>query len=351
MSVTVPGVLVGIPLFLGLLVLSAWVRSRRLERIKDYLSAKPKDSFWPSQPPSSTTNDRGILRGLLLITAAIGLLGALSGFSIGTREVQIRRSAAPLILVMDISRSMSVQDVQWGRLEAAKLLVRRVASRLPGTSLGLTVFAGETHQLLPPGPDRDLFFTYMESLGPDLVTSQGTAFEAVLAECARLVEELELEAQPVFLLLSDGEDVVDPGSLTPLAEAIRGAGGVLATVSFGTEEGGVVPAVPTRAGLSGSWSGTDAHNQTSDPHSSADPHLLRTLADAGGGRFASAQNPGEVSDLLSWLEVALGETDVAGTGREGVDRWGWLILISLIALVAEASLVGPLERPRVKPWA
>lgn len=350
MSVSIPGFLWTIPLFLGVVVLSTWVRSLRLEKLREFLSAKPKDSFWPSQPSSPAKKDPGILRGLLLVTAAVGLLGALSGFTVGTREIQLRRSAAPLILVMDISRSMSVQDVRWGRLEAAKLLVRRVAARLTGTSLGLTVFAGETYQLLPPGPDRDLFFTYMESLDPGLVTSQGTAFEAALTECARMAEESEMEVQPVFLLLSDGEDVADPESLSHLAEAIRKAGGVLATVSFGTEEGGLVPAVPTRAGLTGSWSGASAQNQTSNPHSSANPGLLRKLAEAGGGRFASAQNPTEVTALLSWLEVSLGETEVAGMGREGVDRWSWLILISLLALAGEASLAGPLERQREKPW-
>jgi hypothetical protein len=166
-----------------------------------------------------------------------------------------------------------------------------------------------------------------------------------------MAEEFGPEIQPVFLLLSDGEDVADSESLTPLAEAIRKAGGVLATVSFGTEAGGAVPAVSIGAGLAGSWSGTRVQNPTSNPHSSANPHLLRRLAESGGGRFASAQDPSGVTALLSWLEVTLGEIEVAGMGREGVDRWSWLVLISLLALVLEASLVGPLERPRVKPWA
>lgn len=351
MSVTTPDFLWAVPLFLGLLAASAWIRARRMGEVIDYISAQPRDSFWPPQSPPYVPKNRGTLRGVLLATGAVGLFGALSGFSIGTREVQIHRPAAPLFLVMDISRSMSVQDVPWGRLEAAKLLVRRVASRLPGTSLGLTVFAGETHQLLPPGPDRDLLFTYMESLGPDLVTSQGTALHAVLAECAQVAEEMSQESAPVFLLVSDGEDVSTLESLVPLAVAVRESGGILAAVSFGTEEGGPVPAVPVRAGLWGSLTGETAGNQTANPHSSANPDLLRELAQAGGGRYASAQHPTEVTALMAWLEEALGETEVAEPEREGVDRWSWLILISLLALGAEASLAGPLERPKVSPWA
>ena len=212
MSVATPGVALGdSPLLRASWSLRPGFGRVDWERWRATSRQSQRTPSGPQTPPRSAARDRGVLRGILLVTAAVGLLGALSGFSVGTREVQIRRSEAPLFLVMDISRSMSVQDVQWGRLEAAKMLVRRVASRLPGTSLGLTVFAGETHQLLPPGPDRDLLFTYMESLGPDLVTSQGTALEAVLAECARMARGGgSWRSTLCSSSMSDGEDVSTP---------------------------------------------------------------------------------------------------------------------------------------------
>ena len=144
---------------------------------------------------------------------------------------------------------------------------------------------------------------------------------------------------------------VDPEALTPSAAAIQKAGGILATVSFGTEEGGPVPAVPIRAGLTGSVARDRASGTRASP-----PFLRQPPSPAGtrGGRRGSVRlgsESGEVAALLAWLEEALGESEVVGTSREGVDRWSWLILISLLALGVEASLVGPLERPKVRPWA
>ncbi len=347
---TTPEALWALPLFVGVLAISALVRSRRLRQVEAYLSSEPRDRFWPGEPSSAPGPGRWILRGGLLVTAGACLVIALAGPNIGSREVQAYRTTAPLFLVLDISRSMGVEDVPWGRLGAAQLLVRRIAARLPGTSMALTVFAREPYPLLPAGPDRDLLLTYLESLRPDMVTSQGTDLEPVLMECARVAEGLGEAESPVFLLLSDGEDPTTTAELMPALMALRKAGGILAAVSFGTEEGGVVPMGPENAGLlPRQWEETPGSG-TPSPFSRANPDLLRTLAEEGGGRFASSHDPEGMTSLLVWLENALGMDESSDLVLEGVDRWVWLAGIALFALLLEASIPGRFERKKGSAW-
>jgi Ca-activated chloride channel family protein len=343
---TTPEVLLALPLFVGVLAICVLARSRRFRQLKAYLSADPRGRFWPGRPFEPPVSGRWLLRGALLATAGACLVMALAGLGIGSREVPTYRTTAPLVLVLDVSRSMGVEDVPWGRLGAARLLVRRIAGRLPGTSMALTVFAQEAYTLLPPGSDRELLFTYLESLGPDMVTNQGTALESVLIECARVAADMGATDSPVFLILSDGEDPTPAAELIPTAASVQEAGGILAAISFGTEAGGSVPASSQRRGLIPQLGEESSDSGTPSPFSRANPDLLRTLAEEGGGRFASAHDTDEMNSLLVWLEDALGKDEAPDLVLEGVDRWAWLAGIALLALLFEASIPGAFEPKR-----
>jgi Ca-activated chloride channel family protein len=345
MTLLSPDFLWFVPVILAFTAISGWARSRRLAELEKYLSASPRDRFWPEKPATSIPR-RSLLRLTLLSTGGVGILTALAGLGVGSREVQVTQSDVPLSLVLDISQSMVVEDVPWGRLGEAKLLTRRIGSRLPGAPMGLTVFADDTHQLLPPGPDRELLFTYLDVLGPDLVTGQGTQLEVVLSECLRTVREGGIAKPSLFLLMSDGEDSSDPEELLSLARDIRRAGGTLSTVALGTVEGGLVPLGPMNASRLFPNNERTAGSLGTDRTSSANPELLSSLAQAGGGHFAAAHVPDQVSALLEWLEARLGAATPDQPTKEPVDRWAWLVAVVLIALFLEVALRGPMERPK-----
>jgi Ca-activated chloride channel family protein len=268
---------------------------------------------------------------------------------VGTREVRILESPCPLVLLVDISGSMAVEDVPGNRLASARLLIRRVAHRLPGTALGLTAFARDSHPLLPPGRDRDLLLMYLDALEPGMITNQGTSLLSPLATATRMIREPETGVGTVFLLLSDGENPGVPGDLQAKAELLRKEGAFLATVALGTRKGGPVPhtaRVPTLR--------TRQREEALSPAippaiSRSDPETLRELARAGGGIFASASDPVSVEKLISWLEERVGARDTGEARREGADRWAGLVTLALLLLVAEASFRDPLARSLPAP--
>jgi Ca-activated chloride channel family protein len=335
-----------VPLLLGLLSFSISVRTRRIRTLKAYLSAEPKDRFWPGSDRAPLSQSRWWTKGILLLAGGSSLVVALAGFQLGLGHTPEFRPRSPLFLMVDVSRSMAVEDVPWSRLGEAKLLIRRITTRFPGASVALTVFADEPHHLLPPGSDDGLLAMYVEALTTDMVTNQGTAIEPVLEEGLRLSKEAPEGQKPVFVLLSDGENEADRRRLVSAAADIRESGGTLTTVSFGTRAGGRVP--PTegpREFAVGSPGRRDASAST-EPFSKADPELLRTLADAGGGRFASANDVEGVRSLMDWLESALGQVEASERDPVRIDRWWWWVLVAFLALVLESLMPGPFDGKR-----
>ena len=60
----------------------------------------------------------------------------------GMQWETVERKGADVLLVVDTSRSMDVDDVKPTRLERAKLAIRDLVERFPGDRVGLVAFAG-----------------------------------------------------------------------------------------------------------------------------------------------------------------------------------------------------------------
>ena len=95
-----------------------------------------------------------VTRGLLLAAAAALLALAAAGLRWG------RDAAAPaavdheVTVLLDLSYSMRAADVAPSRLHAAAAIVEAAAASLAPVRVGLTVFRGDTLDLLPPTADR-----------------------------------------------------------------------------------------------------------------------------------------------------------------------------------------------------
>src|SRR5262245_18475237 len=60
----------------------------------------------------------------------------------GTREFRRERKGVDPVLILDISSSMTAQDVQPSRLGVAQADLSRLVENLPGNRTGLVFFAG-----------------------------------------------------------------------------------------------------------------------------------------------------------------------------------------------------------------
>ena len=113
----------------------------------------------------------------LALAALVLALARPQGRTLATPTVTESRD---VLVAVDVSRSMLADDLPPNRLTRARLLVRTLADELKGERLGLLPFAGTAFLQCPLSADYDIFRTFLDELGPDLIPAGGSNYNALL---------------------------------------------------------------------------------------------------------------------------------------------------------------------------
>jgi Ca-activated chloride channel family protein len=213
-----------------------------------------------------------------------------------------------VVLLVDVSGSMSARDVEPTRLDAAAAAMRDFLHRVPrSVNVGLVQFSLEPEVLEPPTTDRELLRESLSYLFPEA----GTAIGDALASTVSLVP-----GKGAIVLLSDGKQ--NQGRLSALAGAARAhARGVrVDTIALGTPYGALY------------------ENGVYDPVP-PDPPLMRAIAKATGGSTFTAGS----AEALSGIYSHLGGTVARRTTSREIGSW--------FALAAGVLLVGAIAAGRL----
>lgn len=109
---------------------------------------------------------------------------------------------APLVVAVDISRSMDGTDVPPSRIDAAKRLVRDLGAHRAGTKTGLIAYAGSSYLVLPPTEDTELLDLFAQALATDLTSHEGRDIAGTISLAAKVLSTER--AGGSLLLLTDG---------------------------------------------------------------------------------------------------------------------------------------------------
>ncbi len=114
-------------------------------------------------------------RGAIQAAALLGALGCLIVAAarprFGTAVEPSLRRGLDLVVLLDVSRSMTAEDVHPSRLERAKADVRRLVERCRGDRVGLVAFAGRAVVKVPLTVDRGFFLGVLDSVDTRMPTS------------------------------------------------------------------------------------------------------------------------------------------------------------------------------------
>jgi Ca-activated chloride channel family protein len=253
-------------------------------------------------------------------------------------------SGLDIMVVLDVSNSMEVEDIVPNRLKKAKHLVKSIAERLKGDRMGAVAFAGSSFMACPLTTDLDYLVETLAITGPKMVTNQGTdigiGLETARKALERGAEEARADGGPessgpsshVILLLSDGEDHED--GAVQAAENIKKSGIKFYVVGVGTEKGGPIPLRDDTGNLLGY-----KRDRSSQPIvSSFKPEALMEVASAGGGRYWNATvGEAEVEEILGEMG-ALNRSEYAER-RYLVyeDRFQFPLALAVLLLLLEIS--------------
>jgi Ca-activated chloride channel family protein len=179
-----------------------------------------------------------LARLALLLVGAAGLVLALARPQWGIVREKIEREGADVVLVLDTSGSMAVEDVAPNRFFLAKAALQNLVARLPGERFALVAFEGEAYPLVPLTLDADALGLFLETLEPGAVSMPGTSLGTGLERGLALFVDPE-RRHKVMVLVSDGENL--EGDVEAVVLRAKEAGVVIHTVGIGTERGQPVP--------------------------------------------------------------------------------------------------------------
>ncbi|MBY6017323.1 vWA domain-containing protein [Ferrimonas balearica] len=230
-------------------------------------------------------------RYLAIVAWLLILLAASRPLWIG-EPVAMKREGRDLMLAVDLSGSMQIEDMELGnRVVDRFTMVRHVLSdfieRRDGDRLGLILFADQAYLQAPLTFDRFAVARFLDEAVLGLVGQQ-TAIGDAIALGVKRFNDLE-QSSRVLVLLTDGEN--NAGRFTP-AQAVslaRQSGVKLYTIGIGSAE-------IRRRGLLG----TRTVNPSSDLDQ-AEKSFIQ-LSESTGGRYFRARSTEELESIYQELD-------------------------------------------------
>jgi Ca-activated chloride channel homolog len=219
------------------------------------------------------------------------LLAALAALSLSLarpqKTVAVPVERASVVLVTDVSRSMSATDVSPTRLEAARRAAKSFVSKVPKSlRVGLVAFSDGAQTLQTPTTDRNTVQSGLDLLQPLRGTATGAGLGAAL-------DALNVRGKPAagrppaaVVLLSDGAANDGDQQFAVAAEAGR-LHVPIYTVALGTSSGTI----------------EQLGRQVLVP---PDPEALRRIAQASGGKAFQAADSDELGAVYNELGSQLG---------------------------------------------
>jgi Ca-activated chloride channel family protein len=202
-------------------------------------------------------------------------------------EVEQWSEGIDIMLTLDISESMKIEDFKPNRLEAAKEVAREFVRGRFQDRIGMVVFSGEAYSLAPLTTDYQLLNEYIDQLNFSLIEVGGTAIGSALAVSTNRMREAETMSK-VLILLSDGEN--NAGNIDPITAAkLAHAYGIkIYTIAVGKE--GRVPF------------GRDMFGNINYVENELDETTLREIARIGNGRFYRAANREALDEVFNEID-------------------------------------------------
>ena len=271
---------------------------------------------------------RATLSALCLALVVVGLLGPVRGYAlvpVATRQIDV-------VVALDTSRSMLVEDVTPNRLERAKAEIGALFDTMQGERVALIAFAGLARNVTPLTRDVSTAQYFLEDLDPSDNRKGGTDIGAALTLALERFDT-GAGANQAIVLVTDGEDLTGEGLAAAEEAAKRDIR--VHVLGMGTSSGGKVP-----DGDGGFVVDPAAEGGPADVVSKLESTTLRALAEATGGIYLEAK--GRVLPLEELYERAIagmeGRDIVDGKERVPRDRYQWVLALALLVLVFEGSM-------------
>ncbi len=181
-----------------------------------------------------------------------------------------------IVLCIDVSGSMTAQDFQPNRLEAAKAVAADFVNRRATDRIGVVIFAGESFTQCPITTDHNVLVAAIDNIHNGLL-EDGTAIGSGLGTSVDRLRTSKSKSK-IIILLTDGENnggLIDPKTAKEIAKTF---GIKVYTIGVGTDGYAPQP-VNTPLGV-----------QMQSTKVTIDEKLLKEIASETGGKYFRAKD-------------------------------------------------------------
>ena len=309
-----------LPIAIGVVYWAVQNRSRTLERIGSPALVRRLTA-------NVNTKGRMVGRGLTIAALALAIV-ALARPQWGESLQTVEREGVQIIIALDVSRSMLAEDVKPSRLVRAKLEIADLMQRLQGDEVGLVLFSGAAFLQFPLTFDYLSAKNFIENANTEMITRQGTNIEQAIEVASRSFSE-EMISQKVILIITDGEN--QDGNAVEAAREAYDDGTLVYTIGVGTADGEPIPLRSPRGRLLEYVQDREGNMV----FSRLDENMLRSVAEAGGGKFirleGSTNATSQFTEELAALEKASVGSEVEATKIERFQIFAFASILLLIA--------------------
>ena len=223
-----------------------------------------------------------------------------------------------IMLVIDISESMQIEDFKPNRLESAKEVAKKFVNGRFQDRIGLVVFSGESYSRCPLTTDYDLLNSYIDDIDFSLIESRGTAIGSSIAVATNRMKESNSKSK-VLILLSDGDNTagnIDPITAAKIANAYN-----IKIYSIAVGKEGRVPF------------GKDFFGNTRFVENTLDESNLKEIAKIGGGMFFRAANNESLKEIFEIIDTYEKVEIKESRYKETIDYYQYYLLWSIIFFI------------------
>ncbi len=267
------------------------------------------------------------LPDILFLGFLLNIFLALARPQLTNEKVERTAEGIDIMLVLDISESMLIQDFKPNRLESAKQDAIDFINGRFQDRIGVVVFSGDAFSLSPLTTDYSLLTEMIEQIRYDMIEKSGTAIGSALAVATNRLSESTCKSK-VIILLSDGENTA--GNIDPQTSAELAASFNIKIYTIGVGRDGKVPFV-------------DYYGRTQYVENSLDETTLRTIAQMGGGEYFRASSENALDEIFKKIDTyektEIKEDRYKDTKDYYTIYLSWAIIIFLLWLLLKNTFV------------
>jgi Ca-activated chloride channel family protein len=314
----------------------------RAERRRRAAAQRFADAAMVARLMPALRGPRPWIKGILILVGLASLVVAGARPRFGAYFEKVTQRGLDLFVLLDVSRSMTAEDVAPNRLERAKSDIRDLLPKLLGDRVGLIAFAGKPVVVVPLTTDQGFFLSAMEEVDIHSAPRGGSLIGDAIRKAMEAMPT-HRDRDHVVLLISDGDDQDSYAEDAAKQAAERGI--KIFTMGLGdSQEGARIP-VRDESGHK-----TYLKYQGQEVWTKLNERVLSQVALAAGGAYIPAGTRAyDLGQIYTEHLAGLARSEIQAEKRKRyAEQFQWFVCLGVGLLLLEMAVPSYRRSPSVR---